>query len=64
MTIYFVSYSYKKGFGNCEVEIKPKIRDFSDLNEIRDKLEKEGASNVVIINFIKLERKEKQEEKK
>jgi GTPase SAR1 family protein len=59
MTIYFVSYSHSTGFGNCEVEIKTGIRDFGDLNEIRDKIENSfNVRNVIIICFSKLDRLE------
>ncbi len=68
MKIYFISYSFVRGFGCLEVSMNRKIESIDDLNEIKDGIEKdnERLKDVIIINFIelkKLGRKTKQESK-
>ena len=56
---YFVSYMYTlqtyvpvfQGLGMCKVERGTPIRTFDDINEICEKLKKEGALSSVIILF-------------
>ena len=55
---YFVSYRYKGGYGNCEVERegKKRITSIEDIREIENYLEETGnKEGITIMNYIKLE---------
>lgn len=52
--IYFVSYTYNGGNGNCNAEISSKINDIDKINDMQKKIEKEFNLKGVIINNFKL----------
>ena len=56
MTKLFISFSYKKGFGNCFLELLPKeIIGQPEILNLQKRIEKEqDLEEVIILNIIKL----------
>ena len=54
--IYFVSYSYQKGFGSSEIFRDKKITSYKDVKEVSEVIcEANNIKDVIIINYIQLE---------
>ena len=54
---YMVSYFHKNGVGQQTISAKKKIRSVSDLRLIEAVIARDGTENVIITNFILLDKK-------
>jgi len=52
---YFVAYNFQNGTGSSIVNRNNKIKNYKDLEEVRDYLEKQENKKIAILNFILFE---------
>ena len=48
---YFVSFSCRKGFGNCLVEKDHPISTYEDIKDIEKHMRDHNIPNCIILNF-------------